>query len=221
MRRFALWLGAFGLLVLVSVWIIASAGGRDGDAVVLLGDSITDWNRGPLTDALGETYQLTIEAQAGAPTDELMPAATTLAATRPDQVVINLGTNDIASGRSAAATAEDLDLMVRRFPPPTGDGEGTQCVHLVTVNTHMRTLRDEADVRRAEDLNRRIRRIAETRPNVDVIEWDRIIDEDWDEHPPAGTLTEDTIHPTTPEGRAKLVSLYADALDGCGGWWQL
>jgi lysophospholipase L1-like esterase len=213
-RRFALVLAAFGALVLLGVVIISSAGGRDGDSVALIGDSITDWNDGPLTDALGEPYSLSIAATAGAQVAELMGRATQLAATTPDQVIINLGTNDMTAGRSADDTIADIDAMIRLFPQ-------AECVHVVTINTHMRTLRDRADVERVEELNRAIRALPERFENVGVVAWDEIIDADWNDNPPVGTLTEDTIHPTTPAGRARLVDLYADTLDGCGGWWQL
>ena len=207
-------LAAFGVLVLVGVLIVDSAGGRDGDSVALIGDSITEWNRGPLTDALSETYALTVQGTKGSLTAGMMPAATTLAATTPDQVIINLGTNDMATGRSAADTIADIEAMVRLFP-------ATECVHVVTINTHMRSLADKAAVARTEDLNAKIRALPDRYDNVGVVPWDEIIDADWKDHPPVGTLTEDTIHPTNPAGRARLVDLYTETLDDCGGWWQL
>jgi lysophospholipase L1-like esterase len=210
-RRIALVLAAFGAFVLVAVLIIDASSGRAGDSVVLIGDSITDWNEGPLTDALGETYALAIRAKAGAETAELMPDAVAVAlAGKPDQVVINLGTNDMASGRSASDTIADIEAMVRLFPT-------AECVHVVTINPKMRTLENRADVQRVEELNEAIRSLPKRFDNVDIVPWDEIIDSDWDDHPPVGTLTEDTIHPTNPAGRTRLVELYSETLDGCGG----
>ncbi len=215
MRRFALVLAAVGAFVVVAALILHAASGRDGDSVVLIGDSITDWNEGPLTDALGDTYALAIRARAGAETAEMMPDAVAVAlAAKPDQVVINLGTNDMAAGRSVSDTISALEAMVRLFPE-------AECVHVVTINTHMRTLEDPEDVQRTEDLNSAIRSLPDRFPNVDILPWDEIIDADWEEHPPAGTLTEDTIHPTNAAGRERLVELYSDALDDCGGFWNL
>ncbi|MEZ5143252.1 MAG: SGNH/GDSL hydrolase family protein [Acidimicrobiales bacterium] len=63
---------------------------------VLLGDSITVVSEDALREELRRGYQVDIEARSGYRTDQLLtevPEGATTAS--PDQVVINLGTNDV------------------------------------------------------------------------------------------------------------------------------
>ena len=81
--------------------------------------------------------------------------------------------------------------MVASFPQ-------AECVHVVTLNTHMQD-RDGEHQQGAEQINDAIRELPERHPNVSIIEWSELVDDDLADHPPIGTLTPDTVHPG-PEG---------------------
>ncbi|HKY16165.1 MAG TPA: SGNH/GDSL hydrolase family protein, partial [Microthrixaceae bacterium] len=144
--------------------------------------------------------------------EQLQPEAVAAAVTGPTQVILNAGTNDALQHRPWADTAASIEQMVALFPH-------AECVHVVTLNTHMRD-RDGQDQAGAEEINDAIRALPDRYPNVSIIEWSEIIDDDLADHPPNGTLTPDTVHPG-PEGERVLLGAYDDALQRCGRPWRV
>lgn len=53
---------------------------------------------------------------------------------------------------------------------------------------------------------------------MDVVRWDQTISENVAEHPPAGDLTMDSVHPND-KGVPELVKAYRGAFDGCRRPW--
>jgi lysophospholipase L1-like esterase len=183
---------------------------RSGDTVAMVGDSITHVNQGAIEAALGSTFHSTVAAESGKRTDQMMQAAQELAATHPKQALINLGTNDVEQGTSVDAAAQNLARMVSMF-------SSADCVHVVTINTHMLSA-DGHSPERAAALNAKILELPKQFKNVDLVRWDQTIDQNVDSHPPAGDLTSDTVHPNE-KGVEDLVGEYRGAFEGCQRSW--
>jgi lysophospholipase L1-like esterase len=202
---------SIGVVVLVVGLVIGDrATSRTGDSVAIVGDSITALNAGPINQDLGPAYHVQIAATSGMRTDQMMQAAQELAATHPKQALINLGTNDVEQGTSIDAADANLQKMVSMFS--TAD-----CVHVVTINTHMLNSSGHAPTG-ADQLNARILQLPKQFKNVDVIRWDQTISDNVAEHPPAGDLTIDTVHPNK-QGVQELLKDYQAAFDGCDRPW--
>lgn len=189
--------------------IIASAAtSRSGDSVALVGDSITVLSRDTFERELKD-YKLEFQAKMGARSTDMVGPATELAATKPTQVVINLGTNDALRRTAPAETKEQLTKIVGLFPD-------ADCIHFVNINTH---ITDDGDPRKAEaeQVNAIIDEVAD-KAGADVIDWDGIV------APTVGddgksSIIADTVHPKDV-GEAKLANAIGDALDRCGRPWK-
>lgn len=167
----------------------------------LIGDSITDQARQVFTETLGPE-RLDIRATAGKTFADQLDVARDLAARRPRQVFVNLGSNDVLLAVDPATTMAALHEMVDLFPAPT-------CIHLVTVNeTFFAIFPDGLIMRqRSRAINNEIHRLAVER-HIDVVDWARIINDAIETVPPR-ILTADTVHPTL-EGQRVLADLYRD-----------
>jgi lysophospholipase L1-like esterase len=197
-----------GLVVVVLV-VVGVAESRP--LVLLAGDSITEWNAGALAGALDGTFgiggdDVAVVATAGATAGEMEPAVVAEAAAGPRQVVINLGTNDVAKTGDVAQGLAAIERIAAAFP-------GAACIHLVTLNESMVTFEDPTGPGpRAAELNHGLEDLA-TRNGYHLIRWDQMVAE----ANTAGTaLTVDSIHPND-EGAARLADAYREAIDGCGG----
>jgi lysophospholipase L1-like esterase len=195
----------------VGLVLLDRATSRDGDEVLILGDSITAWGAPALQSSLGGPFHLQVVGHGGYRTDPLEPDAVAAAATSPTQVIINAGTNDALQHRAPADAIADLERMVSLFPK-------ADCVHVVTINTHMRDP-DGQDQAGAQEINDAIRAMPDHHTNVSVIDWADVVDGNLADHPPRGSLTPDTIHPG-PEGERVLISNYDRALQRCGRPWR-
>lgn len=181
---------------------------NDGDEVLFVGDSITDWYRRPIQRAIGGTYGLTIVARAGATAEQMLPEAQARRDLDPDQVVINLGTNDINTGGSPERTEAEIRRIADQFPDAA-------CIWVTTVNSNVPVPGGGASPA-ADELNARLADWAATDDRIDLIDWDRIVTEDIEADPPRGTpLTRDTVHPNEA-GTSRLIRAYRKAIDGCG-----
>ncbi len=123
------------LIIVVTIFAIRLASGSAVDGAkpraLILGDSITDHGQRELNDTLGPLYALSIDGQDNFRIDDQLPVAERWA-TRPfQQVVINLGTNDAVQGWPLDESTANLTKLVGMFPT-------AKCVHLTTINEHLR-----------------------------------------------------------------------------------
>jgi hypothetical protein len=203
-RRSAVAVGILaGVLVLLAVLVVELM--RPRPPVALIGDSITAMSATALHRRLDGDWSVTIDGRPGFRIDQQLDAARRIAARAPEQVVINLGTNDVNQGVDLAASAAAMEQMVSLFG-------SARCIHLVTVNESM--LAGNLEARRgAETLNAAYRAIAEQDPRVRIIDWAAIVD-GWQARHPGESITTDTVHPTD-EGIDLLVTAYGEALASC------
>jgi lysophospholipase L1-like esterase len=197
-------------LLAVSVLAAGATGcsSNQGDAVAVVGDSITSFDKPALRDDLRPRYETTIVGDFGATVAEVMPAARLVARKNLDQVIINLGTNDVIGQLDLDRSVSDLGSMIDLFG-------GVDCIHVVTINEHMVNKQTgELLQAEAEKFNSGLRDLADRRDRVDVIDWNGVVEETLAGNPPTSTLTKDSTHPTK-EGNARLNELYMNALESC------
>ncbi len=176
-----------------------------GDRVGVLGDSITSLDTGDLEAQLGDQFRFTISGNFGKTAEEVTPQAEVMARLTYDQVIIDLGTNDVLEGL-LATTCRRHDRFageVVRFRPvhPCGDGE----------RTHGQPAHRALHIEGARQFNDALRAYAQGQDRVDVIDWNAAASDHLNNSdPPTSTLTTDSIHPTS-EGNRVLNDLYASA----------
>lgn len=196
------------LIVVVAVAAIrlASGGGsvdEEKPRVLVLGDSITNHGQRPLRDTIGPVYALSIEGQDNFRIDQQVPVAERWA-TRPfEQVVINLGTNDVVQGWPVDQSAASLQRLVDLFTT-------ARCIHLVTVNESLPG-RTAGTAEHAAELNERIREIAASDPRARVVDWNAIVVE---QEAQGVKVTSDGVHPTE-DGQQLLVGAYEASINAC------
>lgn len=181
-----------------------------GQQVALVGDSITVLSADQIQRALSNQHP-TIEARMGATVGDMVPFAEPLAALPPRQVVIDLGSNDALHGTPVEQTSDDFARMIALFPR-------AECIHLVTVNTHMHT-GDGVTVQRARAVNEVIARFVDADSRIDTIDWDGIVARSIDDSGASPLISPDTVHPT-PAGSDVLARAIATAVSGCGRPWK-
>jgi len=199
------------VIVVAVILLVAFVGfrfvkNRNLVSTAVIGDSITDISRPTLEDALASEYEVQIDGVGGARVDQMLGEADKLAATHPQQVVINLGTNDVVGKWPLDQSLRSYEEMVDKFP-------GTRCLHFVTVNEDIVALSDPDLRNRAVEYNNRLRALAAER-KARVIEWDRIVRDYLAAGEPEGHLSTDSIHPTEL-GQRKLADAYRASLDAC------
>jgi lysophospholipase L1-like esterase len=197
--------------VLASAMLVADYITRpQGEHVAVIGDSITAIGQQQLKISAGNDFVISATADFGATIASKIPAAQQLAAGKPKQVIINLGTNDaldhVPTDQSLAALRQMVDL----FPD-------AKCIHFVTVSTHLDRDGDQPKAP-AEALNRGILRLADRLDRGDVIRWDEMVADTVKITDPRG-MTGDGIHPD-PSGQRKLADAEVHALQRCGRPWH-
>jgi lysophospholipase L1-like esterase len=195
---------AAGLVLTVVV------GCSGGEPVAVLGDSITALDAADMQQRFDGEYALVISAQFGRTAEEAL--ADTRAGgvdTGVEQVIVNLGTNDVLRGIPTATTVDALSALVGLFP-------GARCIHLVNVNEHLvEQSSGESRSAAAVELNEGIDRLAVSDDRLSVVDWAAATTATLnDADPPWSTLTSDSIHPTA-EGNARLNDLHDEALRSC------
>ena len=179
--------------------------GRHRPAVALIGDSITANLESTARHQLGDEYALAVDGRPGFLADQQLPVVVNTARFPFDQVVINLGTNDVMN------SDHDLDETTATLGQITDAVAGIGCVHLVTVSEGM--VNDTGDAGpRARRVNDAIREIAAEHPNVRVIDWAKIERDFEREH--GETITTDTVHPNDVGNRV-LADAYEASLANC------
>lgn len=199
------------VLILVVVVAIVAAGLawwklRTGPDVAVLGDSITVVSNDQIKDALGRDFHPDIAAVLGITAGEMIPAAQKAAQKSPEQVVIELGSNDVLKKGPLDQAAQHLRELVAQFPK-------AKCVHLVTINSHM-TDAGKPVAPRAGLLNAAIVQIKASDPRIALIDWNGAVSDAMAAHGGKETLTSDTVHPNG-DGAKVLATLIRAGLDRC------
>jgi lysophospholipase L1-like esterase len=205
---------AVGLAVVFVLAVLSLLPGpdRSGDSVVVLGDSITEFGQDHLEDVLGEDYELTVDGVFGARTGDRIESAAAVGATRPDQVVVNLGTNDVVVGTPLDKVRDDFDRML-------GLMDSVECVHVVTVGENL--VSDGLSLPRAgRAVNAQIAEITSRHPNAQLLHWERVQQAAALRRDDPQALTFDGIHPDG-DGLMVLAEGYAEVLGDCGRPWYL
>lgn len=188
-------------------------GPRDGESgalaprVAMLGDSIVFVSTPTLRDQIGAKYRIHIEAQVGATVGAMLQEVPRMVERNPDQVVIDLGTNDAIFGTTLSDAMRHYEEVVATFHDADVD-----CIHLVNLNTGMGKL-DPRINERAQQFNEFIDALGK-RPDVEVIDWDGMLALAADD-PASAPFLSDTVHPTE-DGSRVLAWLVENSLDrGC------
>lgn len=211
---------AAAVFVAATAWLVVRRGGVEAvapvavdeagpgptDDVALVGDSITELSEPRLRADLGDTYRLRIRARGGYRVDQLEPYAVEVASTRPEQVIVNVGTNDVLQGWPTASSVTALTRLLDGF-------RGARCVAVVTVNEQLADPADAATRDRAVAYNAELRRLAAAR-GLTVVDWAGAVDAAAAEGPGGEALTVDRVHPSEA-GQRVLARLYRDTLDRC------
>jgi lysophospholipase L1-like esterase len=177
-------------------------GSTEPQRVALVGDSITNIV-GPQLQSDGP-HEWQVEATDGITAPEMVERAQMLAATAPDQVVVNLGTNDALQQKSVEEAIAAIGSIVDAFG-------GARCIHLVTLSARLPSFGQTPPApETAERINEWIRTVADERDRVRVIEWDEEVGDD----DGLELLKADRIHPNA-EGQERLRDLIERAVGGC------
>lgn len=185
----------------VLIWLL-----RPDPPVAVIGDSITAGSESELRRSLGSDFALTVDGRPGFRVAEQMPAAENAASLPFEQVIINLGTNDVMGAD------QDLDQSIASMAQMVALFGAADCIHLVTVSEQMISGAVDAPARAAA-FNDGLEAIAASDSRIDLVDWSAIVAE-WQAEHPGELLTSDTVHPTD-EGNDLLVDAYATALSEC------
>jgi len=192
------------LLSLLLVIVAVGCGTADEDKVGLIGDSITDLSREPLTQALGEDRVVEIVGKFGARSDQVIEDVKVIAASEPAAAIINIGTNDALQQVPAAQTAANIQQILDLL----GD---VGCRYLVQINTGITaTATGAARQAEAAAVNDQLAQLAELNDGVEVLDWNRTIADNGGN--PA--ITYDTVH-LSEKGVVLMADAYRQALDDC------
>jgi lysophospholipase L1-like esterase len=145
-----------------------------------------------------------VAARSGATAEEMEPEVVATAGERPRQVIINLGTNDVARTSTVPEGLASIERMAAAFPDAA-------CIHLVTLSESMVTFEDPiGPAQRAVELNKGLIDLAQ-RNGYGLIRWDQIVADGVARGEP---LTLDSIHPDGT-GEARLADAYQAAVESC------
>ena len=164
-------------------------------SLVLVGDSITHRSAEVLEATLGERFAVTIVAEDGRTIAEQQDGASQAAASSPDYVFINLGTNDAVKGVAIEDAEKGLVEMAAKFPD--------SCIVFATINknTTIPVYNEKASA-----LNDWLFANA---PHI--ADWNAVVTAGYMERQP---VVLDGLHPNDL-GKAKYAQIISDALDGC------
>ncbi len=200
--------------VLLAVIALALVGSRlvaldDEPPLAVVGDSITVVSSGVLAERLGPDHDVAMAAALGVTVEQMQDEAATLAARRPVQAVIELGSNDVLQDVPLETSRAQLEQMVSTFRDA-----GTRCVHVVNVSTVMRRNDGRWTGESAQRFNEMAAALAEADDAVVVVDWNGAVvaAEERGE-----SMVPDTVHPDGA-GAEALATLVAASLDrGCPG----
>ena len=213
-HRVAAFAAGAGFVLAVGLLVAALVPGpdRSGDSVVVFGDSITEFGQDHLRKELGDEYELKVDGVFGACTGDRIDAAAAVAATHPDQVVVNLGTNDVVVGTPLDKVRHDIDAVLAEL-------DSVECVHVVTVGENL--ISDGIPLPRSgAAVNEQIAEVVGEHPNAELLHWDRVQDAAARRRGDPQALLFDGIHPDG-DGLAVLAKGYEGVLGDCGRPWML
>jgi len=171
--------------------------------VLVIGDSITQQSDPTLHDGLDLAYDLTVWGIGGSRADEHVHDDELFRAVAPDQVIIDLGTNDVLQGTPPDQTIAALTQL--------GAACGAaQAIYFVTVTEGVFGEGSPVLLARSTDLNERIQAMAAAH-GWGVIPWHELVSDAIAAGEPDGPITSDTIHPTEV-GRRLFAAACARAL---------
>lgn len=176
------------------------------DDVVIIGDSITEQAEPMLLDALQPDSVVRVRGRGGYRIEQMEPYAVEAASAEPEQVIINLGSNDVL-------LSWPLDRSVEAYARMLGYFDDARCAHLVTVNQSFRSDSDAGLAYRALLLNGQIRELAAS-TGADIIDWAKMVSDYEAAGSPFGPITTDSVHPTEL-GQKMLADEYEEALRTC------
>jgi hypothetical protein len=172
----------------------------------VVGDSITlqvvDEVRRQATDE----WRLDIRPMPGATVGEMLPAVAAVADAGPEQVIINLGTNNVLRSVPIEQTTADLEVMFDLLA-------SVPCVHVVTVHEYIFSWDEGYLTYRSQPVNEALVATAQAR-GAQVVDWTAVLTEARVPLDAPEYLT-DTVH-LTEDGITLLAQTYHDALtSGC------
>jgi len=176
------------------------------DDVVIIGDSITEQAEPLLLDQLQPESVVRVRGRGGYRVDQMEPFAVEAAAAEPEQVIVNLGSNDVL-------TSWPLDKSVEAYTRLLDYFDDARCIHLVTVNERFVSASDSSMAFRALLLNAQIRALASD-AGARVIDWSSMVADYDAAGAPYGPITSDSVHPTEL-GQRMLADAYDEALRTC------
>lgn len=199
-------------ILALAVFAVDVATTPHGQSVAIIGDSITFVSISELRSAMGENYDPSITAELGATVEDMAGAARKAAAGQPEQLIIELGSNNALHGGTIDQARSSMQTMIAGFG-------SARCIHLVNLNTLM------TDVGRpvpneARAINKQLELIAAADDRITIIDWNQIVADSVDDAHPAGAITDDTVHPNRA-GRRALADAERHALDRCGRPWHV
>ncbi len=176
------------------------------DDVVIIGDSITEQSQSLLLDELQPDSVLKVRGRGGYRIEQMEPYAVEAAAADPEQVIVNLGSNDVLLSWPLDRSVEAYTRLLDYF-------DDARCVHLVTVNERFRSSTDEGLAFRALLLNNQIRLLAAA-TGARVIDWSAMVAAYEASGSPDGPITSDSVHPTEL-GQKMIADAYRQGLRTC------
>jgi hypothetical protein len=147
-----------------------------------------------------------VRGRGGYRIEQMEPYAVEAAAAEPEQVIINLGSNDVLLGWSLDRSVEAYTRLLDYF-------DDARCVHVVTVNEKFFSMTDSGLGYRALLLNAQIRELAAAN-GADVIDWAAMVRDYEATGSPFGPITSDSVHPTDL-GDQMLADAYRESLRTC------
>jgi hypothetical protein len=176
------------------------------DDVVIIGDSITEQAEPMLLDELQPDAVVRVRGRGGYRIEQMEPYAIEAAAAEPEQVIINLGSNDVLLSWSLDRSVEAYARLLDYF-------DDARCVHVVTVNERFFSMTDDGLGWRALLLNAQIRELA-AENGADVVDWANMVADYEAVGAPYGPITTDSVHPTEL-GQKMLADAYRESLRTC------
>lgn len=181
-------------------------GNQGGPRVAVIGDSITNLAGPAIKADLSSDYAWNVQSQGGQSIAQMAPTLQSMLNDpqgRPDDVIVNLGTNDVfAVGEVGLYNWQDsLRTEVQAL-------QSTRCVIFVTVNTSADAL--FGDMGTAAAINQAIAGYVAQMPNLHLLDWNALVHQgtnaaDWID--PGGGLTTPFVHPNRA-GQEELAALY-------------
>jgi len=184
------------------ILVIGGCSSASSDKIALIGDSITQLSDEQLHQALDGDYEVQIMGKFGARSDEVIKEVQLIAASKPSQVIINIGTNDATQQENPDTSQQVIQEIVDLFAD-------ADCITLISINEAI-TADGQPRTAEAQALNQRLTAIADAAENTSYLEWNEVIADNGG----ASAMTFDTVH-LSPAGQTVMGETYHKALDGC------